>query len=196
MILYPLEFSFFRPLSPFRPPPKSSLLPPHSSFPLNFYSCLPISPLLPAFVLPSPTCLSSRPLFLLNSAFLPTSNPPSPTRLPSWPLFYPPHLSSFYLLPPDLSFLLANLPFQALSVTTLTLGSRPRQGLVRLRAKKEAQEWRKVWGNEPSHSQRSFHFGGWSPGGLLNVQRTIARVKNQWLNEFFITLKTYWNLDV
>jgi hypothetical protein len=32
------------------------------------------------------------------------------------------------------------------------LGSRPRQGLIRLWAKKEAQEWRKVWGNEPSHS--------------------------------------------
>jgi hypothetical protein len=34
-------------------------------------------------------------------------------------------------------------------VTTLTLGSWPRQGLV---GQEEAREWRKVWGNEPSHS--------------------------------------------
>jgi len=49
----------------------------------------------------------------------------------------------------------------------------------------------KCEGNEPSHSQRSFHFGSWSPGGLLNVQKTIARVKSQWLKEFFIPLKSY-----
>jgi len=28
-----------------------------------------------------------------------------------------------------------------------------------------------MWGNEPSHSQRSFHLGSLSPIGLLNVQR-------------------------
>jgi len=37
----------------------------------------------------------------------------------------------------------------------------------------------------------SFHFGSWSPGGLLNVQRAIARVKTQWLEKFFIPLKSY-----
>jgi len=37
--------------------------------------------------------------------------------------------------------------------------------------------------NEPSHSQKSFHFGRWSPNGLPNVQRVIARVKTQWLEE-------------
>jgi hypothetical protein len=43
-------------------------------------------------------------------------------------------------------------------VTTLALGSRPRQGFARLRAKREAgshttysRECEKVWGNEPSH---------------------------------------------
>jgi hypothetical protein len=52
---------------------------------------------------------------------------------------------------------------RATGVATVALGSRPRQGLARLRAKREAWEWRKVWGNEPSHSQRSFHFGSWTP---------------------------------
>jgi hypothetical protein len=82
------------------------------------------------------------------------------------------------------------------NAATLALGSQPRQGLTRLRAKKKAQEWRKVWGNEPSHCQRSFHFGSSSFEGLLNVQRAIARVKNQWLEEFFIPLENYWNVDV
>jgi hypothetical protein len=53
-------------------------------------------------------------------------------------------------------------------VATLALGSWPRQGFARLWAKREAREWRKVWGNEPSHSQGSFHFGSWSFGGLPN----------------------------
>jgi len=82
------------------------------------------------------------------------------------------------------------------SVATLALGSWPRQGLARSQAKREAQEWRKVWGNEPSHAQRSFHFGSWSLGGFLNVQRVIIRVKTQWFEEFFIPLESYWNLDV
>jgi hypothetical protein len=49
-------------------------------------------------------------------------------------------------------------PSVAASVTTLTLGSWPRQGFARLRAKREAgshttysRECEKVWGNEPSH---------------------------------------------
>jgi hypothetical protein len=52
------------------------------------------------------------------------------------------------------------------------------------------------WRNEPSHSQRSFHLGSWSPGGLPNVQRAISGVKTQWIEELFIPLKSYWNLDV
>jgi hypothetical protein len=72
-------------------------------------------------------------------------------------------------------------------VATLALGSRPRQGLVRVWTKSEAREshfmlpggWecRRVWGNEHSHSQVSSHFGSWSPGGLLSLQRAIAGVK-------------------
>jgi hypothetical protein len=63
------------------------------------------------------------------------------------------------------------------NITTLALGLRPRQkGLARLQAKKKSkshttcsQECRKVWGNEPSHSQGNSHFRRWSPGGLLNL---------------------------
>jgi hypothetical protein len=53
-----------------------------------------------------------------------------------------------------------------------------------------------VWGNEPSHSQGNSHFGRCSPGGLLKLQRAIARVKTQWLVTFFISLESSWNLDV
>jgi hypothetical protein len=35
------------------------------------------------------------------------------------------------------------------------------------------------------------HFGSWSPGGLLNVQRAIIGFKTQWIEEFFISLKRY-----
>jgi len=37
---------------------------------------------------------------------------------------------------------------------------------------------------------REFHFGSWSFGGLLNFQKEIARVKTQWLEELFISLKS------
>jgi len=46
-------------------------------------------------------------------------------------------------------------------------------------------------GKNPPHSQVNSHVGSWSPGGLPNVQRAIARVKTQWLEEFFISLKSY-----
>jgi hypothetical protein len=56
------------------------------------------------------------------------------------------------------------------SIATLTLGSRPRQGVARLWAKRRNQEShhtplgvQKVWGNEPSHSQGKSHVGSWSP---------------------------------
>jgi hypothetical protein len=55
------------------------------------------------------------------------------------------------------------------SVATLVLGSRPRQGVARLWAKRETRESlhmlpgvQKVWGNEPSHSQMNSHVGSWS----------------------------------
>jgi len=82
------------------------------------------------------------------------------------------------------------------NVITLALGSWPKQGLARLRAKKGSPGVKKMWGNEPSHSQRSFHLGSWSPSGFLNVQRMIVREKTQWIEDFFISLKNYWNLNV
>jgi hypothetical protein len=70
------------------------------------------------------------------------------------------------------------------NVATLALGSRPRQGLVRLRAKREARGSdlmllgvQRVWRNEPSHSQVNSHFGSWSPNGLSNFQKAIAGVE-------------------
>jgi len=44
---------------------------------------------------------------------------------------------------------------------------------------------------EPSHTQVNFHFGNWSAGGFLNVQRAIVRVKTQWLEEFCVSLESY-----
>jgi len=36
---------------------------------------------------------------------------------------------------------------------------------------------------------KEFHFGSYSPGGLPNLQRAIAGVKIQWLEEFFISME-------
>jgi hypothetical protein len=46
------------------------------------------------------------------------------------------------------------------------------------------------------HTPREFHFGSWSLGGLPNIQRAIAGVKTQWVEEFFISLEISWNLDI
>jgi hypothetical protein len=59
-----------------------------------------------------------------------------------------------------------------------------------------SRECKRVWGNEPPHSQVSSNFGSWSPHGLLNLQRAIIRVKIHWIEELFISLKSFWNLDV
>jgi hypothetical protein len=51
-------------------------------------------------------------------------------------------------------------------VTTLALGSQPRQGLAKVWAKKElgshiscSRKCKRMWVNEPPHSQMSSHFG-------------------------------------
>jgi hypothetical protein len=56
------------------------------------------------------------------------------------------------------------------NVATLALGSRPRQRVARLRAKRETWEShhllprvQRVWGNEPSHSPVNSHCESWSP---------------------------------
>ncbi len=53
-----------------------------------------------------------------------------------------------------------------------------------------------VWGSEHSHSQSNSHFGRWSPDGVPKLQRAIVGVKTQWIVTFFISLESYWNLDV
>jgi hypothetical protein len=75
--------------------------------------------------------------------------------------------------------------------------------VARLRAKRKPGshitypwECRKVWGNEPSHSQGNSHFRKWSPGGLPKLQRKILGVKIQWLMAFFTSLERFWNVDV
>jgi hypothetical protein len=53
-----------------------------------------------------------------------------------------------------------------------------------------------VWGSEPSHSQGNSHLGRWSPSRLPKLEREIAGVKNQWLVALFISLESFWNVDV
>ncbi len=69
-------------------------------------------------------------------------------------------------------------------VTTLTLGLQPRQGLARVRAKREAWESHfMLLGVHESVRERTLTlpselpFWEWSLGGLLNIERAIAGVK-------------------
>jgi hypothetical protein len=94
-------------------------------------------------------------------------------------------------------------PYIIRNVTTLTLGLRPKQRLARVRAKREAREscfmflrMQRVWWKELSCSQANSHVGNWSPNGLLNIQRIIARAKTHWIEAFLISLENYWNVDV
>ncbi len=63
-------------------------------------------------------------------------------------------------------------------VATLALGSRPRQGLTRLWAKRKPKSEGKYEGMNPHTPKGASTLGVWSPGGLLNLHRTIAGVKN------------------
>jgi hypothetical protein len=46
------------------------------------------------------------------------------------------------------------------------------------------------------HTPREFHFGSWSLGGFLNFQKAIIGVKTLWLEEFSISMKSFWNVDI
>jgi hypothetical protein len=59
-------------------------------------------------------------------------------------------------------------PYGKLSVATLTLGSQPRQGLARLRAKRKPESEGKCEGMNPHTPKRVSTLRVWSPGGLLN----------------------------
>jgi len=89
------------------------------------------------------------------------------------------------------------------SVATLALGLQARQGFAKARAKIKpgshiscSWECKRVWGNEPSHSQVNSHFGSSSPNGFPNFQRAIIGVKTHWIEKFLISLESSWNLDV
>jgi len=76
------------------------------------------------------------------------------------------------------------LGIDKICVTTLALGSRPRQKGLKGVSQKECE-------NEDSHSQVSSPFGSWSFGGLPNLQRAIAKVKTPHIEEFVISLEKY-----
>jgi len=38
--------------------------------------------------------------------------------------------------------------------------------------------------------------GSWNLNGLSNFQRAIVRVKIQWFEELFISMESYWNVDI
>jgi hypothetical protein len=69
-------------------------------------------------------------------------------------------------------------------VATLALGLQPRQKGLKGVGQEECE-------NENSHSQVSSPFGSWSPGGLPNLHRAIAKVKTPRIEEFFISLENY-----
>jgi hypothetical protein len=75
---------------------------------------------------------------------------------------------------------------------TLALDLWPRRRLAKVHAKKSVRECE----DEDSRSQVSFHCESQSSGGLPNFQRVIAEIKTPRIEEFFITLKSYWSVDV
>jgi hypothetical protein len=97
--------------------------------------------------------------------------------------------------------LVTNDQLQLVIVATLALGLQPMQGLIKVRGKSEprshiscSRECKR--GNEPPHSQVSFHFGSYTPNGLPNLQRAITKVKTYWIENFLILLESSCNLDV
>jgi hypothetical protein len=88
------------------------------------------------------------------------------------------------------------------NVATLTLGSQPRQRVRKLRVKMETREShhmlrvQKMWRNEPSHSQVNSHYGSWSSKWTFESSNRNSRGQTHQLEKFFITLKSYWNINV
>ncbi len=76
-------------------------------------------------------------------------------------------------------------------VATLALGSRPKQGFTRLRAKRKPGSEGKCEGMNPHTPKRVPTLGVWNPDGIPSLQRAIAGVKTQWIEKFFISLERY-----
>jgi hypothetical protein len=80
---------------------------------------------------------------------------------------------------------------EARPVTTLTLGSQPKQRLARLRAKRKIGSEGKCEGMNPHTPKGVPTLGVWSSGGVPNFQKAIARAKTQWIENFLISLENY-----
>jgi hypothetical protein len=77
-------------------------------------------------------------------------------------------------------------------VTTLALGSRLKQGVAKLRAKRETREShhmlpgvQRVWGNEPSPSQVNSHYGNWNPKWTLKSSERDCKGQNPLVGRVF-----------
>jgi len=71
-----------------------------------------------------------------------------------------------------------------IDVVILALGSWPRQKGLKSAGQEECEK-------EDTLSQVSSFFGNWNPSGLLNLQRTIAKIKTPHIEELFISLESY-----
>jgi hypothetical protein len=87
-----------------------------------------------------------------------------------------------------LTFLHCSLIFNC---GNLALGLRSKQDFVRLQAKRKPGSEGKCEGMNPHTPKGTSTLGVWSPGGLPNLQRVIAGVQTQWIEEFFISLESY-----
>ncbi len=76
-----------------------------------------------------------------------------------------------------------------MSVATLALGSRPRKKGLKDMGQEKSD-------NEDSDSQVNFPFENWSPNELPNLQKAISEVKTLRIENFFISLESYWSVDV
>jgi hypothetical protein len=92
---------------------------------------------------------------------------------------------------------------RAHDVATLALGSRPRQGATRLRAKWEtrehstcSRECKECEGMSPHTPKWTPMLGVGVPKGLSKLQSAIARVKSPCLEEFFISLERSSSVNV
>ncbi len=86
--------------------------------------------------------------------------------------------------------------YSIMDVATLILGSQPMQGFARLRVKKKPRSERKFDRMNPHTPKGASTLGVWNLGAFSNLQRTIGGVKTQWIEELFIPLESYLNLDV
>jgi len=71
------------------------------------------------------------------------------------------------------------------------LGSRPRQRLARLWAKRKPSSEGKFEGMSPHTPKRASTLRVWSLDGLSNFQRVISMVKTHSIKKFFISLESY-----